>query len=83
VPARDVAQIATEHLGKLRFWAVSVEADGLEIIRGLSGYHDEPLKGSGVGQRSMRLSSAHGAIYIMHADQEEFVDVIEVHKHRY
>ena len=43
---------------KLADWALAVEAYGLEEIRKVPGYHDEPLKGKRAGQRSIRLSRA-------------------------
>jgi proteic killer suppression protein len=49
----------------------------------VAGYHDEPLKGSRAGQRSIRLSRAYRAIYEMKKDTVEFVSVEEVSKHEY
>jgi len=68
----------------LRTWVEAVEADGLEEVRRIPGYHDEPLKGRRVGQRSIRLSRAYRAIYVVGANGDvEFVSVEEVSKHDY
>ncbi len=65
-------------------WVDDVEAKGLEEARKIPGYHDEPLKGDRLGQRSVRLSGAYRAIYIVREDGvAEFVSVEEVSKHDY
>lgn len=69
---------------KLQAWIDDVEDAGLSEVRKISGYHDEPLKGNRTGQRSIRLSRAYRAIYII--DQEgkiEIVKLLEVSKHDY
>ena len=69
---------------KLLEWAKSVERDGIREVRKMKGFHDEPLKGNRVGQRSIRLSKAYRAIY-----REEnngtinLIIVEEVNKHEY
>ncbi len=68
---------------KLAGWVEAVETTGLESVRKLSGYHDEPLKGNRKGQRSIRLSLAYRAIYTIRNEQLEFVSVEEVSKHDY
>jgi proteic killer suppression protein len=68
---------------KLADWALAVEAYGLDEIRKVPGYHDESLKGKRAGQRSIRLSRAYRAIYIISDRALEFVSVEEVHKHDY
>jgi proteic killer suppression protein len=68
----------------LAAWVDDVETRGLEEVRRIPGYHDEPLKGDRNGQRSVRLSRAYRAIYIIKAQGEiEFVSVEEVSKHEY
>ena len=53
-------------------------------MRKLPGYHDEPLKGERAGQRSIRLSRAYRAIYIVASTGAvEFISVEEVTKHVY
>jgi proteic killer suppression protein len=60
------------------------ERVGLTEVRKLSGYHDEPLKGTRKGQRSIRLNRAYRAIYVEHEGGKiHIVEVIEVSKHEY
>ena len=69
---------------KFRSWVVAVETDGINEVRKLSGFHDEPLKGKRSGQRSIRLSKAYRAIYQVSSDGSiELIEVIEVNKHEY
>ena len=68
---------------KLLAWVGNVEAKGLEEVRKLPGYHDEPLKGQRQGQRSIRLSRAYRAIYVLRGPEVTFVLVEEVSKHDY
>lgn len=69
---------------KLNAWIVAVEQEGLELVRKVPGYHDEPLKGRRQGQRSIRLNVAWRAIYwIAKEGGIEFVSVEEVSKHGY
>lgn len=68
----------------LAAWTDDVETRGLEEVRKVPGHHDEPLRGDRQGQRSIRLSKAYPAIYVIKEDQEvEFVSVEEVSKHAY
>ncbi len=48
-----------------------------------AGLHDEALQGNRKGQRSIRLSQAYRAIYVIVAGAARFVRVEEVNKHRY
>ncbi len=81
---KDLAHVPLQIAKKLRIWVAAVEALGLEEVRKTSGYHDEPLKGYRKGQRSIRLSQAYRAIYVIKTDgTAEFVSVEEVNKHRY
>lgn len=69
---------------KLQAWIDGVTEDGLREMRKIAGFHDEPLKGEREGQRSIRLNKAYRAIYIIHKDKLiEFVNIIEVNKHKY
>jgi proteic killer suppression protein len=68
---------------KLLTWVAGVEEFGLENVRRIPGFHDEPLKGDRAGQRSIRLSIHYRAIYEMKAGEIRIVRVIEVVKHRY
>mgnify|MGYP001615370031 CR=1 FL=1 len=42
---------------KLLSWVALVADKGLEEVRRVPGYHDEPLHGQRAGERSIRLSS--------------------------
>ncbi len=69
---------------KLLAWARSVELKGLLSVRKIAGYHDEPLKGSRLGQRSIRLSKAYRAFYTEQIKGEvKFIIIEEVNKHEY
>lgn len=69
---------------KLYEWIEAVSADGLNEVRKISGYHDEPLQGKRKGQRSIRLSKSYRAIYVITDEGKmEFAEVIEVNKHDY
>jgi toxin HigB-1 len=56
---------------------------GLEEVRKVPGYHDEPLKGALKGQRSIRLSRGYRAYYRIVGESIEFVRVEGVNKHEY
>jgi proteic killer suppression protein len=82
--ARKQLRKVPQHVAeKLIAWARAVETYGLEEVRRVPGYHDEPLKGQRAGQRSIRLSRAYRAIYVIAQGTIEFVSVEEVHKHDY
>ncbi len=70
-------------LNKLETWIHAVEIEGLERVRHITGYHDEPLKGTRSGQRSIRLNLAYRAIYVVEKNTVEFVNILEVNKHDY
>ncbi len=68
----------------LAAWVDDVENRGLEEVRKISGYHDEPLHGERTGQRSIRLSRSYRAIYLVReAGFSEIVSVEEISKHGY
>jgi proteic killer suppression protein len=69
---------------KLRKWAEQVELHGINEIRKIPGFHDEPLKRIRYGQRSIRLSKGYRAIYRELADKSvRIIRVEEVNKHEY
>ena len=86
-----IARLAEKQLRKLprhivdnlMIWVAAVEHEGLEEVRKVPGYHDEPLKGDRTGQRSIRLSRAYRAIYEVKHDTVRFVSIEEVSKHAY
>jgi toxin HigB-1 len=69
---------------KLGEWIDAVKENGLENVRMIPGYHDEALCGDREGQRSIRLSIAYRAFYVICSNGAiEFVSVEEVNKHDY
>jgi proteic killer suppression protein len=65
-------------------WSDAVEEVGLLEVRRRPGYHDEPLRGTRSGQRSIRLSRKWRAIYVITDGGEvEFISVEEVTPHDY
>jgi len=81
---RDL-RLAPPHVRrKLKTWIESVSKDGLEDVRKIPGFHDEPLKGRRKGQRSIRLSRSYRAIYKVLSDGTLwFAQLEEVTKHGY
>ena len=81
---KDLRSIPNYIALKLQAWIDDVTIRGLNQTRKTPGYHDEALKGKRKGQRSIRLSKAYRAIYIIDQEQQiRFIDVIEVNKHEY
>ena len=81
---KDLKKIPLYIVDKLLAWVRLVEQIGVEEVRKIKGFHDEPLSGSRRGQRSIRLSVAYRAIYIIKADgTSEFISVVEANKHEY
>lgn len=81
---KDLRRVPDHVRDKLFGWARSVVSLGLDEVRKIPGYHDEPLKGARKGQRSIRLTRAYRAIYVIAADAlVEFVSIEEVNKHKY
>ena len=81
---RDLERVP-EHIAlKLEAWVEAVRYRGLEEVRRIPGYHDEPLQGTWFGRRSIRLSRAYRAIYRITTDESlELVYVERVTKHEY
>lgn len=81
---QDLLKVPTHIVRKLQAWINDVEHQGINEVRKKPGYHDEPLKGKRTGQRSIRLSKAYRAIYIIDQDGNiEIAKVLEVNKHDY
>ena len=59
---KQLKKVPRHVIENLIAWVDDVEDRGLEEVRKISGYHDEPLHGSRSGQRSIRLSKAYRAI---------------------
>ena len=70
-------------VAKVYEWADVVEEEGLEEVRKIRSYHDEPLHGKRQGQRSIRLNRSWRAIYVIKNDIMEFIEVQEVTHHDY
>ena len=80
----NLAKIPVYIVRKLEYWINAVEEYGIEIVRKVPGYHDEPLKGNRKGQRSIRLNKSYRAIYIETKTHEiQLIQIIEVNKHDY
>lgn len=81
---KEIEKVPKNIVGALMTWVSSVEKNGINEVRKISGYHDEPLKGDRKGQRSIKLNKAYWAIYEMAESGEiELTTVIEVNKHKY
>lgn len=68
---------------KLEIWVRQVHRYGLEEVRKISGFHDEPFKGRRPGQRSIRLNRSWRAIYRVVKEETAFVLLEEVIHHAY
>ena len=69
---------------KLKTWVYLVMEIGLEEVRKIPGFHDEPLVGRRRGMRSIRLSRAYRAMYrLVREGDVEVVSIEEVSKHGY
>ena len=68
---------------KLQAWVNDIEIQGLEEVRKVPGWHDEPMHGKRKSQRSIRLSKSYRAVYVVKKAKIEFVSIEEVHKHDY
>jgi proteic killer suppression protein len=80
---KDLATVPRHVAVKLQDWVEDVEDRGLEEVRKISSYHDEPLKGALRGLRSIRLSKAYRAYYAIAKNTVQFVRVERVDKHVY
>lgn len=67
---------------KAQAWIKAIRTYGMEEVRKIQGYHDEPLKGEKAGRRSIRLNKQWRLEY--KEDRGELiVTVVEVHAHKY
>lgn len=61
-----------------------VEFFGIEEVRKIKGFHDEPLRGQRSGQRSIRLNRSYRAIYVQKLSGElVLITILEVSNHGY
>lgn len=81
---KDLRKVPVYIVDKLDTWIDAVERQGIEAVRKIPGYHDEPLQGKRWGQRSIRLSHQYRAVYVTMSDNlVEFAQIEEVNKHDY
>ena len=81
---KDLRRVPNHVARTLQLWVKDVRLRGVEEVRKTTSYHDEPLHGQRRGQRSIRLSRAYRAIYVVRRDATlEFISVQEVSKHDY
>lgn len=81
---KELKKLPLHVIRALTAWITDIEYRGLYEVRKTIGYHDEPLKGKRLGQRSVRLSLAYRAIYEINSDSIiEFISIEEINKHDY
>lgn len=80
---KDLSKLPKYILDNFQEWLEAVEELGIEEVRKIKSFHDEPLHGMRAGQRSCRLNKAYRVIYIIIEDRIKFIKVIEVNKHEY
>ncbi len=83
--AEKQIKIIPRHIREaLLIWSELIELKGVWEMRKNPGYHDEPLKGQRMGQRSSRLSRSYRVIY-EESDSESItvIGILEVNKHEY
>ena len=81
---KDLERVPGHIALKLQGWIDAVEYEGLEEVRRIPGYHDEPLDGIWRGYRSIRLNRAYRAIYRITAEEGlELVYVEKITRHEY
>ena len=81
---KDLRRVPKQISKSFHRWAILVEDIGIAEVRKIRGYHDEPLSGNRMGQRSVRLSKSYRLFYIETLKKEiNIVNVLEVNKHGY
>ena len=80
---KDLKKVPQYIAIKLYAWVEDVGERGLNEVKKIKGYHDEPLLGKRKGQRSIRLNKAYRAIYVIRAGVISFIEIQEVNKHDY
>ena len=85
IKVRKALKVLPTHiLRNLQRWAMQVEMLGINEVRKIPGYHDEPLKGKRKGQRSIRLSKAYRAFYTEYKlEGINTISIEEINKHEY
>lgn len=85
---KSLKQLPKHIVKKLQLWIMDVENLGIEEVRKVPGYHDEPLSRDRENQRSVRLSKSYRGFYIEYEEvigekKIDIINVIEVNKHDY
>ncbi len=80
---KQLKKLPTNVSDSLYYWITTVKTLGLYETRRISGYHDEPLRGDRIGQRSIRLNKSYRAFYFVNQHTEIIITIIEVNKHEY
>ena len=80
---KDLDKVPSYIRSKFYVWLKTIDEIGLERTRIISGFHDEPLKGKRLDQRSVRLNRAYRAIYVLKESKIKVIHILEVTKHDY
>ena len=81
---KQISRLPRHIIENLTAWIDDVEDRGLEEVRKIPGYRDEPLSGYRAGQRSIRLNRSYRAIYVISRNKKvQFISIEEVSKHDY
>lgn len=81
---KDLKKVPLHIAIKLQAWIEAVTHEELSNIKKIKGFHDEPLQGNRLGQRSIRLNKSYRTIYIIKNEKLiKFIEIIEVNKHDY
>ncbi len=81
---KDLKKLPENVRWKFDFWVKQVTVAGIAEVRKIPGFHDEPLRGSRLGQRSIRLSKSYRAFYrIFKNGIIRLISVEEINKHEY
>jgi proteic killer suppression protein len=67
---------------KAHLWIFNVRLIGIAEVSKSPGYHDEALKGSLQGYRSVRMNKAYRLIYRVIEDGI-YIELLEIHRHEY
>jgi proteic killer suppression protein len=81
---KDLRKIPLNVRRKFELWVKQVTLIGIIEVRKIPGFHDEPLRGSSQGQRSVRLSRSYRAFYrVFREHLIQLISVEEINKHDY
>ena len=81
---KSLRQVPKQVAAGFFLWKREVEEHGIELVRKIPGYHDEPLQGKLKGiVRSVRLSKGYRAFYRVLGTKVQCVLVEEINNHDY